>query len=92
MILTANLTRTDRALRSAHRTLMAATIAVSLAAIWLTVQMATYLSAPGTALGPETPIGWANRAHVLTCLLVFAAFGYAARKRAEPLQNRPGLG
>lgn len=75
VILTVHLTRAGRRLQDIRPRLVAATITLWLAALWLTLQMATYLSTPGATLGPETTVGWANRLHVAACLIVFAVFG-----------------
>lgn len=88
LILTVNLTRPGRALRAVRPFLIAASTVVWLAAIFLTTQMARYLAEPGAALGPDTPVGWVNRVHVLACVLVFAVFGYAARKQTAAVARR----
>lgn len=88
VILTVHLTRAGRSLRGARARLIGATALVWAAASFLTVQMATYLSAPGVALGPDTPVGLANRAHVLACIVCFAVFAHAARRAGREHDTR----
>lgn len=57
---------------ASRRVVVAAGAAVWVAAVALTVLMASMLSEPGATLGPDTPLGIPNRVHVATCL------GYAA--------------
>lgn len=73
--------RGRRLLTARGRLLVAATLALWAAAIVLTVLSGVYLSATGGVLGPDTPLGWANRAHVVSCLAFIAALAWSSRTR-----------
>ena len=70
------MTRVSTAIR--RYPLVAATVLVWLGAIAVTTAMAAFAGESGT-LGPDTPVGWANRFHVLTCIAFFAITANAAR-------------
>lgn len=72
-----------------HRTLLvAATVLLWGAFVWVTVAMGLHFSKPGATLGPETHLGWPNRAHVLTCLGSYATLCWA-RLSAGKATNAP---
>ncbi|WP_353935862.1 DUF998 domain-containing protein [uncultured Corynebacterium sp.] len=53
--------------------LVASTLLLLGALVWVSVAMGLHFSMPGATLGPEAPLGWPNRAHVLACLGSYAA-------------------
>lgn len=81
VILTVHLTRRGRPLTHRRRPLAAVTAALWAATAWLTVQLALVLAAPGASLGPDAPVGWANRVHVLACIATFVVFAAQAGRR-----------
>ena len=64
------------------RALAAATALTWAAAIWVTAAIAVY--APDGGLGPDTPVGWANRAMVLAQLVFAGVLATRGAPTARP--------
>lgn len=81
LLLAVHLGRRGRPLRAGRWWLIGAAAAVWIAAGTVTAGMATYRSQPGATLGPDTPVGWANRAHVLACIGWYAVVSWLVQWR-----------
>lgn len=79
-------------LRSARWIVLGATVAVWIAAIVLTAMMGSAADESGVAIVPGSNLGWANRAHVVACLVYVAALGVAVHRASRAPVSAASLG